>query len=117
MAAISMTYVAPGDTVQVKEGGAGDAYETTQAAINAANENGIVVVYPKNLNVPYIENINLNKSLTLMCANIGGYFHLDGTVTVTLAIGRKVHTTGMRVLNGNNIAPSASSPAGTRCHK
>lgn len=115
IAAISMTYAAPGDTVQVTEGGGGGAYATIQAAIDAANENGVVVVHPKNSNVPYIENINLNKSLTLMCANIGQYFHLQGDVTVTPAVGRKIHMTGMRITGNGNISASTSSPVGARC--
>lgn len=105
---IQAALAAPGDTTQVKDGGANGAFSTIQAAVDATNDGGVVVVHPKDFNVPYIENIVIAKNLTLMCSTADSNFIVDGNIDMTNAADREVTITGVTIEAGHDIGTNGS---------
>jgi len=71
------------NTLYVESNGAGGAYTTITAAVNAANPAGgdVIQVFPKN-GSSYVENVLIEKNLTLMTAVQGQQFAVNGTIEV-----------------------------------
>ncbi len=97
----------------VNENGNNGCYATITAAISAASNGDRILVEPKVGHAPYVENLNVNKSLYIICANDTDKFDVQGVMMITPAIGRSITIIGMH--HEGNIAPSAASPVGTRC--
>lgn len=97
----------------VNENGNNGCYATITAAINAATNGDRILVEPKAGHAPYVENLNINKSLYIICANDTDKYDVMGTLTVTPAIGRSITIIGMHHIG--NIGTTGASPAGTRC--
>jgi hypothetical protein len=98
----------------VNESGSGGCFSTITAAIAAANDGDRILIQPKAGNAPYVEVLNINKSIQLLSNQEGVMWGLAGTVTITPAIGRNISILHMRS-NTGNITASGNSPAGPRC--
>lgn len=97
----------------VNENGNGGCYSTISAAISAAVNGDRILITPKTGNAPYVENLNINKTVQLLCAVDTARYTVQGAVSVVPANGRTVTIIGM-ILQGD-IAPTTSNAAGTRC--
>lgn len=97
----------------VNENGNNGCYSTITAAIGVAANGDRIIVEPKAGHAPYVENLNINKSVYIICANDTDKFDVQGTMTITPAIGRSITIVGMH--HQGDISPNGHSPAGTRC--
>lgn len=97
----------------VNENGNNGCYSTITAAIGVASNGDRILVEPKAGHAPYVENLNINKSLYIICANDTDKFDVQGTMTITPAVGRSITIIGLHHVG--SIASSGNSPAGTRC--
>lgn len=97
----------------VNENGNNGCYATITSAIGVAANGDRIIVEPKAGHAPYVENLNINKSVYIICANDTDKFDVQGTMTITPAVGRSITIIGMHHIGG--IMPSGASPAGTRC--
>jgi len=74
----------------VREFGSGGAHWTITSAIAAASDGDRIIIEPKAGNIPYVENVTIDKSVTLMSETFGVKYILQGNITITPAIGRIV---------------------------
>lgn len=74
----------------VRNGGAGGAYSTVTAAINAAAEGDRIIIQPKTNGSAYVENLTINKSLTFVSETVYNRYFIQGTITINPAAGRVV---------------------------
>ncbi|MCO5259379.1 MAG: hypothetical protein M9916_04485 [Crocinitomicaceae bacterium] len=98
----------------VNELGSGGCYASIGDALTAAVDGDRIIVQPKSGGVPYVENITIDKSVSLLSNTEGVMWLLSGNVTVTPAVGRTVSIMHMKNMSGNIVA-SGASPAGARC--
>jgi hypothetical protein len=98
----------------VNESGSGGCFSTITAAIAAANDGDRILIQPKAGNAPYVEVLNINKSIQLLSNQEGVMWGLSGTITITPAAGRTISILHMRS-NTGNITASGNSPSGQRC--
>lgn len=97
----------------VNENGNNGCYATIASALAVAVNGDRILVTPKAGHAPYVENLNLNKSVYIICAVDTEKFDVQGTMTVTPAVGRSITVIGMHHVG--NIGASGHSPAGVRC--
>jgi len=106
----------------VRDGGAGGAFATITEAINAAVDGDRIIIRPKVGDTPYIEDVVIDKSLTLLSEINGDNYEISGSVTISVDLNRTVNifnafVTGNVDLNGVvsggrafvNIADSVSN--------
>ncbi|MCX7743629.1 MAG: hypothetical protein N2167_03595 [Flavobacteriales bacterium] len=98
----------------VNESGSGGCYSSITAALAAANDGDRIIIQPKAGGVPYTENLTINKSVQLLSNAEGTFWVMQGNITITPAVGRKISILHMRNIVGD-ITASGNSPAGTRC--
>lgn len=98
----------------VNESGSGGCYASITAALAAASDGDRIIIQPKTGGVPYVENLTINKSVQLLSNTEGTFWVMQGDITITPAVGRKISILHMRNILGN-ISASTNSPAGTRC--
>lgn len=98
----------------VNEAGSGGCYSSITAALAAANDGDRILIQPKTGNAPYVENLNINKSVQLLSNQEGVKWSLTGNITITPAVGRSVSILHMYNTTGNIVA-SGNSPVGARC--
>ena len=98
----------------VNEAGTGGCYSSITAAIAAANDGDRILIQPKAGNAPYVETININKSIQLLSNQEGIMWIMQGDISISPAIGRKISILHMRNVSGN-ISSAANSPVGARC--
>jgi hypothetical protein len=98
----------------VNESGSGGCFSTITAAIAAANDGDRILIQPKAGNAPYVEVLNINKSIQLLSNQEGVMWGLSGTITITPAAGRTISILHMKS-NTGNITASGNSPSGQRC--
>ncbi|WP_346883328.1 hypothetical protein [uncultured Algibacter sp.] len=89
----------------VRDGGAGGAFATISDAINAATDGDRIIIRPKVGDTPYIEDLTIDKSLTLLSEISGDKYEILGTITINNDVNRTVSihnasTTGDIVSNG-----------------
>ncbi len=97
----------------VNENGNGGCFSTITAAINAAANGDRILITPKSGGAPYVENLAIVKSLQFLCAVDTQKYFVQGTITITPAIGRSITFVGLKQLG--DFAPTGASPAGARC--
>jgi len=75
------------NTLYVEPGGAGGAFTSITAAVNAANPSGgdVIQVFPQNGGSAYVENVVITKNLTLMTAVQGQQYVINGTIEIVNA--------------------------------
>jgi hypothetical protein len=98
----------------VAENGAGGAYSSITAALNAAADGDRIFVIPKSAGAPYGENLTLNKSIQILCNVEIDQFTLQCDITITPAVNRKITNIGMKNTMGG-ISVTGNNPAGLRC--
>jgi hypothetical protein len=74
----------------VRDLGAGGSYATISAAITAASDGDRIIIRPKASSLPYIENLIIDKSLTLVSEINFSRYVLQGTITISPLAGRVV---------------------------
>ena len=99
--------IASAADLYVRDNGAGGAYPTISAAITAAADGDRIIIRPKAANLPYIENLTIDKSLSFVSETNYMRYVLQGTVSVTAAAGRTVTINNMS--SANSIAISAAT--------
>lgn len=85
----------------VEEFGTPPAYSSITAAVNAAVDGDRIIIRNRAGNIPWIENITLNKSLELLSYDNDTFFVVQGTYTIDAAAGRTISIIGMKNLSGS----------------
>lgn len=98
----------------VRDLGAGGAYATISAAISAANDGDRIIIKPKTGNVPYLENVTINKSLTFVSETNFSKYYVQGTIYIIPATGRVVNIHNMYAFQ-SSIATTLTTITGGRC--
>lgn len=108
------TTMASAADLYVRENGAGGAYSTVSAAITAAADGDRIIIKPKASNAAYIENLTINKSLTLVSETAYTKYFIRGTVNINPQAGRVVTISGLS--SGNftiyNIVATGATTGG-----
>ncbi|MCC7501968.1 MAG: hypothetical protein IT229_05540 [Flavobacteriales bacterium] len=92
----------------VEEFGSSPTYPSINAAVTAAVDGDRVVVKNRAGNIPWIEDITVNKSLQFLSYANNDFFYVQGTYSIVPTSGREVTIIGMR-----NTAGSVQAGAGT----
>lgn len=79
----------------VRDLGAGGAYSTISEAITAASDGDRIIIRPKTSNVPYLENLTINKSLTFASEINFTKYYVQGNISIVPAINRVVTINNM----------------------
>lgn len=96
----------------VEEFGVPPAYPSIASAITAANDGDRIIIKNRAGGVPWIETINVTKSLEFLSFENNGFFNVQGNWTLTGATGRVVRIIGMFNTNGSIIS-AGSGTVGT----
>lgn len=110
------TFTAQATDLVVAAGGTGGSYASLKSAITAASANDRIIVYPQANGASYSEGaITINKSLQILSANEGGFYSIDGDISITpSSAGMSVTIIGMKLLTGS-IQSTIAAPVGARC--
>lgn len=98
----------------VRDLGAGGAYATISAAIDAANDGDRIIIKPKTSSVPYLENLSINKSLTFVSETNFSKYYIQGNINIVPAANRVVTINNMYALQ-SSIATTSVNITGGRC--
>lgn len=88
----------------VEEFGTAPAYPSITAALAAAEDGDRIIIKNRTGDIPWIENITVNKSLEFLNYADNGFFVVQGDWTITPADGRKVVIKGMRNTSGSILS-------------
>ncbi|KPH12330.1 hypothetical protein [Chryseobacterium sp. ERMR1:04] len=97
----------------VRDLGAGGAYATISEAIAAANDGDRIIIRPKTGNIPYLENLTINKSLTFASEINFSKYYVQGTISIVPAVNRVVTINNMYAFQ-SSIATSVVTLSGGR---
>ena len=97
----------------VRDLGAGGAFPTISAAITAANDGDRIIIRPKTGNVPYLENLTINKSLTFASEINFSKYYVQGTISIVPAVNRVVTINNMHAFQ-SRISTSNVTLSGGR---
>jgi len=98
----------------VQESGPGGTYASISAAVTAASDGDRIIIANRPGGQPWLENVTLNKSLTLLSSVNGTRFIVQGDYTIShSAPGKAVRIVGMDNLQGDVKAVS-DAPFGGR---
>lgn len=106
------TSIASAADLYVRDLGAGGSYATISAAITAASDGDRIIVRPKAGNLPFIENLTIDKSLSFVSEINFSKYILQGTITITPAAGRLVTINNLQISGSNAISVSADTTGG-----
>lgn len=95
----------------VEEFGTAPTYPNIAAAVSAAADGDRIIIKNRAGDIPWIENITIDKSLEFLNYMNDGYFVVQGNWTVVPAADRKVTIKGMRNTSGS-IVFSGTGPVG-----
>ena len=109
IASLFTTLVSAAD-LYVRDLGAGGAFTTITAAINAAADGDRIIIRRKAVGSSYTENLVINKSLTFISENNFEKYLVQGTVSITPLAGRVVSINNIELLS--NITVSAATTGG-----
>lgn len=98
----------------VRDLGAGGAYSTISAAISAANDGDRIIIRPKTGNVPYLESLSINKSLTFVSETNFTKYYIQGSIIIVPAANRVITINNMYSLQ-SSIATTSTTITGGRC--
>lgn len=79
------------------------AYPSITAAINAASDGDRIIIKNRFGNIPWSENLTLNKSLTLISNQNDATFLLDGNITIVPTANKEVTIIGAEIYNNKDI--------------
>lgn len=97
----------------VRDLGAGGAYSTISEAITAANDGDRIIIRPKTGNVPYLENLTINKSLTFASEINFSKYYVQGNISIVPAVNRVVTINNMYAFQ-SSISTSIVTLSGGR---
>ncbi|RZJ64566.1 MAG: hypothetical protein EOO50_15295 [Flavobacterium sp.] len=92
----------------VRDGGADGAFSTISAAISQASDGDRIIIRPKVGNLPYQENILVNKSLTFVSEIQGDQYEINGSFTIQTMENRTVTIHDANIVNGNDLLLSGT---------
>ena len=95
----------------VEENALSPNYSSIGAAVNAAQDGDRIIIKNKPGNVPWVEDITINKSLTFLSFANDTFFRVQGDYTIDHAPGREVIINGMRNILGQ-ISASGNGTGG-----
>ncbi|UCA57936.1 hypothetical protein KB553_12810 [Chryseobacterium rhizoplanae] len=98
----------------VRDLGAGGAYSTISAAISAANDGDRIIIRPKTGNVPYLESLSINKSLTFVSETNFTKYYIQGSIIIVPAANRVITINNMYSFQ-SSIATTSTTITGGRC--
>lgn len=93
----------------VEENGVLPNYATIQAAVTAAQPGDRIFVKNKAGNVPYQENVTINKSLSLLSYDADGVYYVFGNYTLNPIANGEINIIGMYNNSGSVSAFAAST--------
>lgn len=93
----------------VRHDGAGGAYTTISAAITAAADGDRIIIRPKPSNVPYLESLTIDKSLTFVSEIHGDKYEVQGNINLTFVSNRKIIIHDLNLINFRSIREQGSS--------
>ena len=96
----------------VEENGLAPSYSSITAALAAANSGDRIFIKNKASNLPWLENITINKSVDLLAFVNDSFFIMQCTVTVAPTTFSTINIIGMINLNGG--ISMSTSPTGSR---
>jgi hypothetical protein len=99
--------------IVVEEFGITPAYPTITDAVAAASNGDRIIIKNRAGNIPWIENINITKSLQFLPFDNDTFFVAQGTWTITLGAGQTVTIIGMKNTLGGVQATSSTGGAKT----
>jgi hypothetical protein len=111
--ALFSSFLAKATDICVNENGNGGCYTTISAAISAATNGDRIIINPKAGGAPYVENLVVNKTLQFLCAADTEKYYVQGSISITPALGRSITFIGLKQVG--NFGASTASPAGARC--
>lgn len=99
----------------VEEFGSTPTYPNIASAVAAAVEGDRILVKNRAGDIPWIENITIDKSLQFLSYADNGFFVVQGTYSIVPAAGRQVTIIGMRnTAGGIQAATGSNAVRGTR---
>ncbi|WP_298518209.1 hypothetical protein [uncultured Kordia sp.] len=102
-----MVFTSNAADLVVRDGGAGGAYATITSAIAAASDGDRIIIRPKSSNLPYIESVSVNKSLTFVTEIHGVRYAVLGNFNIEAAAGRIVTVHDLELEGTNNVTMSS----------
>ncbi|MCB0763140.1 MAG: hypothetical protein R2815_10305 [Flavobacteriales bacterium] len=93
----------------VEEFGVSPTYPNITAAVAASSDGDRIIVKNRAGDIPWIENITVDRSLEFLSYADNGLFVVQGNYTVVAAAGRSVTIIGMRNTAGNIIGSGSST--------
>lgn len=96
----------------VEENGVLPNFATIQAAVTAANAGDRIFVKNKAGNVPYVENVTVTKSISLLAYDPDGVYYVFGNYTLNPIANGEINIIGM-YNNSGSISAFAASTLGT----
>lgn len=96
----------------VRDAGAGGAFSTISAAVAQASNGDRIIIRPKTGNLPYQENITIDKSLTFVTEIAGDKYEINGNITITTANDRVVTIQDAAMVNGTDIGAGGTTLTG-----
>lgn len=97
----------------VEEFGTAPTYPNIASAVAAAEDGDRIIIKNRAGDIPWIENITVDKSLEFLNYADNGFFVVQGAWTITPAEGRVVVIKGMRNTNGSITGSSGTGIGGT----
>lgn len=108
IALVSFTTKTNAADILVEEFGISPAYPSITTAVAAAVDGDRIIIKNRSGNIPWIENITVDKSLEFLSYENDSMFIVQGTYTIVLGTNRTVTFIGMNNLSGS-ITYSGSS--------
>ncbi len=91
----------------VEEFGTAPAYSSIASAVSAATDGDRILVRNRAGNIPWIENITVDKSLEFLSYENDTFFVVQGNYSIDASAGRVVSIIGMKNLAGNILTGSS----------
>jgi hypothetical protein len=115
MAMVLVTLSASAVDRIVEEFGVSPTYPNINAAVTAAIDGDRIIIKNRAGDIPWIENITVDKSLQFLSYADNGFFVVQGNYSILPAAGRQVTIIGMRNTSGSIQASAGTAPVrGTR---
>ncbi len=93
----------------VEEFGLSPAYSSIQTAVTAAADGDRIIIRNRVGNIPWVENITINKSLEFLSYDNDTFFVVQGNYTIAPSTGRVVSIIGMRNTSGSISSSTSGS--------
>ena len=114
LAALVLTFPALATDRIVEEFGQPPAYASINAAVTAAVDGDRIIVKNRAGNIPWIENITVDKSLQFLSFTNDDFFYVQGTYTIASTPGREVSIVSMRNTSGGIIGSGTGNARTTK---